>query len=123
MSDLPLLLFPTPRKADRSNRPHVPPHIKTPDLERQKIRLTPMFSLLQKTFETLKAKLQQNSAGIEPEQVLVLETIGRVEEFAKAVKRINGFEWMGELLIDEIAPDTDFHVEGDEKKQWGDASI
>jgi len=32
---------------------------------------------------------------MEPEQALVLETIGSVEGFMNAVKKVEGFEWLG----------------------------
>ncbi|MCB2572929.1 hypothetical protein KQ718_17215, partial [Listeria monocytogenes] len=37
------------------------------------------------------------------------ETVGAVEDFAKAVKRIEGLEWLGEIEVDELPPDEDFH--------------
>ena len=62
-------------------------------------------------------ELQQTAAGADPEQVLVIETVGNIEHFANAVKRIDGLEWMGEVETDEIVPDDDFYDEGDEAKE------
>jgi hypothetical protein len=62
-------------------------------------------------------ELQQTAAGADPEQVLVIETVGNIEHFANAVKRIDGLEWMGEVETDEIVPDDDFFDEGDEAKE------
>ncbi|MEN6356536.1 MAG: S8 family peptidase [Armatimonadota bacterium] len=70
-----------------------------------------MFNKLQTAFDTRRVEMQQTTAGIDPEQVLVIETIGSVENFARAVKCIDGLEWLGELEIDEIAPDDDFFDE------------
>ena len=112
MPERPLLLFPTPQLADRTRR--VMPQfgrVHKPDITRQGQRLSPMFNQLQAAFKARKVEIQQNAAGTDPEQVLVIETIGSVEDFAKAVKRIQGFEWMGELEIDNIAPDQDFYDE------------
>ena len=39
----------------------------------------------------------------------MIETIGSVENFANAVKRVRGLEWIGEVEIDEIAPDEYFY--------------
>lgn len=86
-------------------------HVHKPSVTRQSTRLSPMFRELQEAFEARRVEIQQNTAGIEPEQVLVIEIIGSVENFANAVKNINGFEWMGELESDEIAPDEDFYDE------------
>jgi hypothetical protein len=74
-------------------------------------RLTPKFTTLEHIFEAKLLRLQNNPAGVVPEQVLVLETVGRIDEFYKAVQRINGLEWMGEFDLDNITPDEDFYLE------------
>ena len=117
MPDRPLLLFPTPQPADRTKQKPQFGRIHKPDPTRQGQRLSPMFDQLQAAFEARKVEIQQSTAGIEPEQVLVIETIGSVENFANAVKRIKGLEWMGELESDEIAPDQDFYDEANPKKE------
>lgn len=61
--------------------------------------------------EAKRFQLQQSSSGIDPEEVLVLETVGSIEEFAKSVVNIEGFEWLGEIEIDDIEPDDDFYDE------------
>lgn len=76
-----------------------------------------MFNQLQAAFEARRVEIQQNTTGIDPEQVLVIETIGSVDNFANAVKRIEGLEWMGELESDEIAPDQDFYDENNPEKE------
>ena len=113
MPERPLLLFPTPESAGRTKLPPPRSHVHKPNLTRQGQRLSPMFNQLQVAFEARRVEIQQDMAGIDPEQVLVIETIGTVDKFANAVKRIEGLEWMGELESDEIAPDQDFY---DEKK-------
>ena len=113
MPERPLLLFPTPETASRSSLSGGAGHVRRPTPQRQWDRLSPIFNQLQATFEARRVEVQQTSAGIDPEQVLVIETIGSVDNFANAVKRIEGLEWMGELEIDEITPDQDFY---DEKK-------
>jgi hypothetical protein len=61
--------------------------------------------------------LQDNSLGLQPEQALVLETIGPIQNFIKAVKKVQGLEWLGEFELDEIAPDHGFNDEKDPQKQ------
>ncbi len=117
MPERPLLLFPMPEVTSKSNlgggggRPHLPTHF------RQGERLAPKFTQLQETVRTRNIEIQQAVTGIDPEQVLVMETIGSVEDFANAVKRIDGFEWMGEFEIDEIGPDQDFFDEKHPEKE------
>lgn len=117
MPDRPLLLFPTPETADRSKGRGFPGRIHRPSRGRQGERLAPMFRQLQTAFNERRVEIQQSAAGADPEQVLVIETIGNVENFANAVKRIEGLEWMGEIEADEIAPDEDFYDEGDATKE------
>ncbi len=117
MPDRPLLLFPTPETADRSKGRGFPGRVHRPPHGRQGQRLSPIFTQLQTTFNARRVELQQMTAGLDPEQVLVIETIGNVENFANAVKRIEGLEWMGEIETEEIAPDADFYDVEDNTKE------
>lgn len=117
MPDRPLLLFPTPEIADRSKGHGFPSRVHRPSHSRQEQRLSPIFAQLQTEFNARRVELQQTAAGADPEQVLVIETIGSIENFANAVKRIDGLEWMGEIETDEIAPDEDFYDESNAAKE------
>ena len=78
MPERPLLLFPTPEVTSKSNlgggggRPHLPTHY------RQGERLAPKFTQLQEAVRARNIEIQQAVTGIDPEQVLVMETIGSV---------------------------------------------
>ena len=109
MADLPLLFFPSPDRADRTKRKMNPGKPIKPSVSRQWQRLSPVFQRLQESFNERCAELQFTPTGIDPEQALVIETIGSVENFANAVKKVRGLEWMGEIEIDDIAPDEDFY--------------
>lgn len=113
MPERPLLLFPQPEVASRSKPKSFGGNINSPSHERQSARLTPIFNQLQSAF----IEIQPTAVGVDPEQVLVIETIGGVENFANAVKRIEGFEWMGELEEEEIVPDEDFFDEDNPEKK------
>jgi hypothetical protein len=43
-----------------------------------------------------------------PEEVFVLETVDTVERFIRAVERLPGMEWLGEIEAEDIPPDDDF---------------
>ena len=43
-----------------------------------------------------------------PEEVVVLETVGTVDEFMRAVEAVPGMEWLAEVEAEEIPPDDDF---------------
>jgi Subtilase family len=120
MARLPLLFFPQPSEASKNklrNSPITPPH--RPSVGRQGERLEPQLTALEKSFEERRLELQASPEGIDPEQVLVLETVGRVEEFYKAVQRIPEFDWLGEHDVDQIAPDEDFFDVENPSKQLG----
>ena len=117
MAGLPLLLFPTPETAGRTKRRGFPGRVHKPSHSRQGQRLSPMFRQLQTEFDARRTELQQTAAGVDPEQVLVIETIGSIENFANAVRRIEGLEWMGEVETDEITPDEDFYDKGNETRE------
>ena len=108
MPERPLLIFPVPESANRTKRQIPIGPIHYPAYQRQCQRLGPKFRQLQETFNMRRVELLQTAVGIDPEQVLVLETVGYVDNFINAVKKIDGFEWMGEIEPDEISPDEDF---------------
>lgn len=116
MPDRPLLLLPRPEVADRSKGRGFPSRVNRPSHARQGERLSPVFNRLQAEFAARRAELQETAAGADPEQVLVIETVGSVEDFANAVRRVDGLEWMGEIETDEIVPDADFFEEGHEDR-------
>lgn len=119
MPDRPLLLFPAPDTADRTTGSGFSPRVHRPSHGRQGQRLSPIFTRLQAEFSSRRVELQQTAAGADPEQVLVIETVGGVDNFANAVKRIAGLEWMAELGTDEIAPDDDFYDEANRDRELG----
>ncbi|TQE98663.1 MAG: hypothetical protein FKY71_12630, partial [Spiribacter salinus] len=109
MADLPLLVFPTPARAKKSKRHGGPTNLAYPSHESQAARLTPQLTRLQQALDERRLALQGNPFGIEPEQVLVLETIGTVERFLTAVRNIEGLEWLGEIEPDGVEPAHGFH--------------
>jgi len=111
MPDRPLLVFPEPTKVLRSKLTGGGGRVIRPDHTRQGERLFPKFNNLQSAFETRKAEVQQSIPDVDPEQVLVLETIGSIEKFANAVRKIEGLEWLGEHELEEMMPDEDFYEE------------
>ena len=80
MPDKPLLIFPkyskSAREKDKPKFGVAPYHY--PDFSAQKDRLTPKFKSMQQSFITDIAD------GLQPEYVLVIETIGQIEEIGRA---------------------------------------
>ena len=109
MPERPLLLLPSPEgpvapqgKGGGGGRFH------RPGVERQAERLSPKFARLQQALEERRTRLQMESRDLVPEEVVVLETVGTVDEFIRAVEKIPGMEWLAEIETDEIPPDDDF---------------
>lgn len=108
MANHPLLLLPAPSRAERAKRSARSSKFQYPSHAQQAHRLAPKFQRLQRAMELRRAALQDNPLGIQPEQVLVLETIGAVNDFVNAVKRIDGLEWLGEFQQSDIQPEYGF---------------
>lgn len=109
MPDRPLILFPSPERADRERKAPSFPRIVKPSFSRQFARLQPSFNVLQAAFEQKNLKIQQSPTGINPEFALVFEIIGTVDNFYTAVKNTDGLEWMFDIETDSFLPDDDFY--------------
>jgi hypothetical protein len=114
--NFPLLLFPAPTSADRNPGSGRGTPFVRPQIGRQRARIAPKFDTLAQAFAARRLTLQQVAPAENPELVLVLETIGPIDNFAKAVVRVPGLEWLVEWAEEEIAPDEDFYVDGKPQK-------
>ena len=79
-----------------------------PDPMQQAQRLAPQFQRLQEAMDRQRLSVQDNPLGLQPERVLVLETIGSIQDFIRAVEKIPGLEWLSEHEVEEIPPDHGF---------------
>lgn len=109
MPDRPLILFPSPERADREHKTPVFTKTVRPSFGRQFTRLQPSFNLLKNAFEQKAVKLQQSPTGINPEFALVFEIIGTVDNFYTAVKNTDGLEWIFDSEVEPFNPDDDFY--------------
>ena len=100
----PLLVFPRPIPAERAKRGGGPNKINLPRPSDQARRLTPQFQRLQEALDRQSFVLRDNPLGLQPEQVLVLETIGSIDNFANVVRYVPGLEWLGESELHDIRP-------------------
>ncbi len=114
--DHPLLVFPAFTRAERAKKSGGGGRPKKPEPSRQAERLAPQLQRLQDALEQRRIALQGNSLGLEPEQVLVLETVGPISEFIRSVEKVEGLEWMGEHELDDIPPGDGFEHEADPAK-------
>ena len=116
--NFPLLFFPEPTSADRNTLWGGGGSVHIPDIARQRARIAPQLTVLQQAFDAQRLKLQQTAPMENPELILVLEVAGTIEDFAKAVAKISGLEWLVEWAEDQIAPDNDFFIQGKEDKSF-----
>lgn len=107
----PLLVLPAPGEPEkRGPKAGGGGTTRLPTRARQAERLTPKFEALQRAFDARRASLQTDAVGLVPEEVVVLETVGPIEDFIVAVRKIDGLEWLGEVEEEGIPPDDDFFV-------------
>ncbi|MCU1305532.1 MAG: hypothetical protein JWN45_227 [Acidobacteriaceae bacterium] len=78
----------------------------------------PQIQSVEAAFAAQRAQLRAEVAGIEPEKVLVLETVGDIKDFMNAVRLIPGMEWMAEVE-EEATPDEDFYDQKQRDKPIG----
>lgn len=109
MPERPILLFPTPEKSSKSNLGGGGGGFRRPAHSVQVQRVAPRLRQLQTALNNKDISVQDVPSGIEPEMVLVIETIGSVDGFLAAVKRIEGLEWLTEYEQNDIIPDEDFY--------------
>lgn len=111
MAERPLLLLPEAIVTSRGNKGGGGSGPAKLGAGRQQERLRPRIEELENAFESKRVQLQTATMGVVPEDVLVLETAGTVEEFVKAVNRIEGFDFLGEYDEQDIPPDNDFFID------------
>ncbi len=111
-----LLVFPRPTLAERAKRGGGPDKLRFPAPSEQAIRLTPQFQRLQEALDRQSLALRDNPLGLQPEQVLVLETVGSIDSFYNAIRRVPGLEWLGESELLDIPPGDGFIDNDDPEK-------
>src|SRR5262245_14526848 len=101
MPQFPLLFFPEPTEAARNRLGGGGGRILKPTPAQQRDRLDAKFRRIAQSFVGIQGDVQ----GLEPEQLVVLETIGdRVEGLARAAAQVPGMEWLAELDVDAVPP-------------------
>lgn len=109
MAERPLLILPAPREpVGRRKKSAGGDNIHFPGRGRQAVRIGPKLEALQQAFEARGVRVQAEADGIVPEEVVVLETAGAVENFIVAVRNTPGMEWLGEVDEEDIPPNEDF---------------
>lgn len=108
----PLLAFGPPVVSDRPTQtPRDMPRLSKPNASRQGERLTPQFLALTAAFDTERARVSADAPDeIDPALVVVFDLAGSIKDFHNAINKIDGLEFLSELLGDRSDPDDDFHM-------------
>jgi hypothetical protein len=116
MPERPLLVFPQSAVIGRRKKPGGAGEINKPSPQRQVQRLENKIAAIEQHFNRRHAEMRSDPVGAEPEDVLVLETIGTVKDFMRAVNRLPGLEWLGDVDIGDIPADEDFYTDEEHRK-------
>ena len=109
MPDKPILIFPVATVAKRADLTSaIPTRPPRPTKVEQVSRLTARFQALEPEFGAAQISLD----GVDPEQVIVLETIGSIADFQNVVNKIAGMEWLGDFDADVAVGDPGFLADG-----------
>jgi hypothetical protein len=105
MPELPFLVFAPPEVTTRRSLGGGGSTFRRPTPAEQRQRLEASFAAIANSFQDL----QTTVAGVDPEQVIVLETLTEsVANVAKAAARVPGLEWLAERDLDDVPPELGF---------------
>jgi hypothetical protein len=104
----PLLIFPEPSTSPPPRRGGGGGRLARPSAAEQRRRLNARFQTILNSLQNVQTTVQ----GLEPEQVIVLETIGEsVEGLTQAAQQVPGLEWLAEMDLGDVDPDFGFRDE------------
>lgn len=93
-----MLFFPSPIEVSRNTRPQARGgNIHYPTREQQINRISPKITRLEEAVSSRRASITSDTTGVTPEYAVVFETVGTIDNFFNAVKRIEGLEWLAEM--------------------------
>lgn len=113
MAERPFIFFPRPTLVERKRLGGGGQKITKPSPAAQRTRLDTKFEQIANSFMQAAAAMP----GLQPEQVIVFETISSIENVAKAVKEITGLEWLGESELAETDAQFGFEDQSDPAKR------
>ncbi|MEN6358238.1 MAG: S8 family peptidase [Armatimonadota bacterium] len=111
MATRPIVIFPEATPAARNKKGGGQAKVHCPGFTRQSERILPQLDVLEHQIEARKVQASPDMPTAEPEMVLVIETIGSISDFMRAVDKVEGLEWLAEWDEYDIAADEDFYIE------------
>jgi hypothetical protein len=117
MPELPALPLGTPTRRRRTTRRSPRPTLRGPGAQAQVQRLGTPLRRLTEAFEAGRLAAAEDPAALEPEQVLVLEIAGEIDEFIGAIGNVPGLEFLAEEFEeDKVEPDEFAAVDKDGRR-------
>ena len=107
MADLPFLLLPAPAAVGRDKGRRFFKPLALPAPSAQHARIKPVLKRLASLLAG-GAALANTPDGADPDQIVVFETAGAVDNFIRAVKHMPGLEWLAEVRGDDIPAENGF---------------
>ena len=105
----PFLFFPSvSQPVARKTGRDIPPTLDLPAPTRQKERLQAKLEAIQTALNSPNSRITNSTAGTTPEEVIVLDIAGSVENFLKALAKVDGLDLLHEFKVEELKPDQDF---------------
>src|SRR5690606_377363 len=101
--------IPSPSVAEKTNKSGSSGNTFLPSKDRQIARIEDKISELDRVLAKKSAFLQRQVDNIIPKMILVLETVGEVDDFFKDVRKTPGMEFLAEYQS-EIDADDDFYI-------------
>lgn len=92
-------------------KPRDLPRLSKPTADRQSARLTPQFGQLKAAFDAERVRLSVETPDeVDPALVVVFDLAGSIADFRNAIDRVDGLEFLSELIGEQTDPDDDFHM-------------
>ena len=88
------------RYVPKPNRPHS---------TRQGERLSPQFQVLYDSLIAETTTLSDTPGASDPNYIIVFEVVGTIQDFKRAVEKIDGIGFIMDFLGDDLEPDEDFY--------------
>lgn len=122
MAERPLLILPTPESITPPRGGGGAGPIRKPSRNTQVGRFNPVFQQLRSALDggaSGAMELRDDPGSLAPDRVIVFEIAGSVEDFAKAVARVPGLEFMAEYETEEPADEL-FAIEDTRRGRAGE---
>lgn len=114
----PLLAFDRTEQVDIPKRPPGKKSpfkpVKRPKFDRQGRRVAPQFRALQTAMAGEAVTLTDATEATDPEHIVVFEVVGSVIGFIRATEKVDGLNFVADLVGDGYDPDEDFYYEDDD---------